>query len=69
MHQDEFRKFKGKVCFLSEALVGELVGLVEIEEAIWQVWLDAIEVAVLDVAEGRIRRIGAGKKPSRGPLT
>ena len=28
-----------------------------------------IEVAVLDVAEGRIWRIGAGKKPSRGPLT
>ena len=69
VHQDGFRKFQGKVCFLSEALVGELVGLVEIDEAIWQVWLGAIEVAVLDVAAGRIWRIGAGKKPSRGPLT
>ena len=69
VHQDGFRKFQGKVCFLSEALVGELVGLVEIDEAICQIWLDAIEVAVLDVAAGRIWRISAGKKPSRGPLT
>ena len=69
VHQNGFMKFKGKVCFLSEALGGELVGLVEINEAICQIWLDAIEVAVLDVAAGRIWRIGAGKKPSRGPLT
>ncbi len=47
-------KFKGKACFVSEVLVGELVNLVEIDEAIWQVWVGAIEVAVLDVAERRI---------------
>ncbi len=31
-------------------------------------WIE-IEVAVLHVAEGRIWRIGVGKKPSRDPLT
>ena len=61
-------KFKGKACFVSEVLVGELVNLVEIDEAIWQVWVGAIEVAVLDVAERWIWQIGAGKKPSRGLL-
>ena len=58
-------KFQGHQRYLSEALAGEVVGLVEVEEARWQVWFCNIAVAVLDVAKGKLWAVGAtGRRPA-----
>ena len=43
-------KFQGWQPHLSEALAGEAVGLVEVEEELWQIWFCDYKVAVLDAA-------------------
>ena len=67
MRADVKMKRRWKACFISDALKGALVGFVEIDEAVWEVWFGAVEVAVVDVAEGpdrprmRASRVGLMK--------
>ena len=49
-------KWKGGLLFLSEALVGELVGLKEVGELLWQIQFGEYPLGVLDERRGGILR-------------
>ena len=57
VRRDGSLKFQGRQPHLSEALAGEAVGLVEVEEELWQIWFSDYKVAVLDAA----------RRPSKPP--
>ena len=59
-------KFGGAQYFVSEALAGEMVGLVEVEEALWQVWFGPLEIAVVDTAGGELWPLGSAVSGPRG---
>lgn len=46
--------WNGKNIFISESLRGEHVGLIEIEDGIWQVYFSMIKLAELDCPKGKI---------------
>lgn len=65
VRRDGRMKFQGHQRYLSEALAGEVVGLVEVEEERWQVWFCNFAVAVLDMAQGKLWAVGAtGRRPA-----
>lgn len=49
-------KWKGSLLFLSEALVGEVVGLREVGESVWQIQFGEYPLGVLDERRGGILR-------------
>lgn len=51
-------KFQGQVWFLSTALMGERVGLLEVAEDQWQIWFGQRQLAVLDAIEQKLQRPG-----------
>ncbi len=59
-------KFRGEKYFLSEALRGELVGLVEVEEDVWQIWFGPVEVALFDAANRELWPLGSTARSPRG---
>ncbi len=59
-------KFQGEQYFLSEALAGELVGWVEVEEALWQIWFGPLEIALYDAAHRELWPLGAAACGPRG---
>lgn len=59
-------KLGGRQYFLSEALKGELVGFVEVDEALWQVWFGPAEIALVDAAGGELWPLGAAASGPRG---
>lgn len=59
-------KFLGKKYFLSEALARELVGLVEVDEAIWQIWFGPVELALFDAANHVLWPLGSVVSGPRG---
>ena len=59
-------KFLGEKYFLSEALRGELVGLVEVEEDVWQIWFGPVEVALFDAANRELWPLGSAARSPRG---
>ena len=65
VRRDGSLKFQGRQPHLSEALAGEAVGLVEVEEELWQIWFCDYKVAVLDAAQGKLWPVGsAGRRPA-----
>ena len=44
--------------FISQSLVGERVGLVEIDEGLWRVYFASLELGVMDEAKNRKRKTG-----------
>ena len=68
VRSDGYLKFQGRTRFLGEALGGELTGWVEVDDDIWQIWFGLAEVAIFDVAGGRIWSLGAkARGPCGGP--
>ncbi len=59
-------KFLGEKYFLSEALARELVGLVEVDEAIWQIWFGPVELALFDAANRVLWPLGSAVSGPRG---
>jgi hypothetical protein len=49
-------KWKGGLLFLSEALVGEVVGLQEVGESLWQIQFGEYPLGVLDERRGKVIR-------------
>lgn len=49
-------KWKGGLLFLSEALVGEVVGLREVGESLWQIQFGEYPLGVLDERRGKVLR-------------
>jgi transposase InsO family protein len=47
-------KWRGALLFVSEALTGELLGLEEIDEDVWSVWLDRFLIARLNDRTGEL---------------
>ena len=47
-------KFQGHQPHLSAVLAGEAVGLVEVEEGLWQIRFCDYKVAMLDVVQGKL---------------
>lgn len=43
-------QFQGWKYFLSEALARESVGLIEVDEDVWQLWFGPVEIALFDAA-------------------
>ena len=65
VRRDGSLKFQGRQPHLSEALAGEAVGLVEVEEQLWQIWFCDYKVAVWDAAQGKLWGVGsAGRRPA-----
>ena len=65
MRRDRSLKFQRRQPRLSEALAGEAVGLVEVEEELWQTWFCDDKVAALDAAQGKLWGVGfAGCRPA-----
>ncbi len=50
MRRDGSLKSQGRQPYLSEALAGEAVGLVEVKEELWQIWFCDYNVDVLGAA-------------------
>jgi len=50
-------KWKGKNVTLSKALWGQQIGLQPVEEALWAVYFENIELGVLDERLGRVQRL------------
>lgn len=61
-------KWAGERIFISEALIGEPVGLHEIEDGLWLVQYGPIELGAID-HKGRFKRLagGARAKPQGPP--
>jgi putative transposase len=59
-------KWRGERIFVSEALVGEPVGLAELADGSWAIRYGPVELGVIDVA-GRFRRLAAGARPKPQP--
>ena len=65
VRRDGSLKFQGRQPHLSEALAGEAVGLVEVEDELWPIWFCDYKVAVLDAAQGKLWGVGsAGRRPA-----
>ena len=63
--RDGSLKFQGRQPYLSEALAGDVVGSVEVEEDLWQIWFCGYKVAVLDSAQAKLWGVGsAGRRPA-----
>lgn len=54
VRHDRRVKLGGRQYFLNEALRGELLGLVEVDEALWQVLFGPAEIALVDTAGGEL---------------
>jgi len=58
-------KWRGGLLFVSEALIGELLGLEEIDEEVWSVWLDQFLIARLN---DRTRELVGSRTARRWPV-
>ena len=70
VRRDGSLNFQGRQPHLSEALAGEAVGLVEVEEELWQSWFCDYKVAVLDApkgSSGASAPLDAARRPSKLP--
>lgn len=56
-HSGMFR-FQDKPTFISETLGGQRIGLLEIEDRLWRVYLGSFELGILDQVESQGRRTG-----------
>jgi len=56
-------KWAGAKIFVSEALIGEPVGVIEIDSGQWLVRYFEVELGVIDQAGRRLRRRGVGRTP------
>lgn len=66
VRRDGSVKFQGREYFLSEALIGETTGWVEVEEAIWQIWFGPVEVALYDALGRTLWPLGSALSGPRG---
>ena len=53
--------WKGRILYASQALVGEFVGLVEIEEDLWKMYFGELELGLIDERDPKERRKHLGK--------
>ena len=49
-------KWRGRLIYLSEALIGELIGLEQISDRYWQVKFGHVNLAVVDDWAGKLTR-------------
>jgi len=56
-------KWRGSTRFISEALIGEAVGVREREDGHWVVRFADVPVALIDRTTGKVARFGAGRPP------
>ena len=56
-------KWRGAMCFITEALIGESVGIREREDGHWIVRFADIPVVLIDRHTGKVARFGAGRPP------
>lgn len=59
-------KFQGWKYFLSEALARESVGLVEVDEDVWQIWFGPVEIALFDAVNRELWPLGSPTSSPRG---
>jgi len=55
--------WRGSLRFISEALIGEAVGIREREDGHWTVRFADIPLVLIDRYSGKIARFGAGRPP------
>lgn len=51
-------RWRSRVTFVSQCLVGERIGLVEVDDGLWRVYFAALELGILDETENHRRKIG-----------
>jgi putative transposase len=49
-------KWEGAHIFVAEALVGEPIGLRQVDEQSWQVWFCSLKLGLLDLRKNKIIR-------------
>lgn len=57
VHRQGYLRFKGEDRFLSEALACQWVGLEEVDDLIWSIWLDRFLIARLHQRTGDWRPV------------
>jgi hypothetical protein len=62
-------RWGGDMIFLSEALIGEPVGIAETEAGDWLVRFAEIDLGIIDRRTTKLRRFTAGRPPRHQPTT
>ena len=60
-------KWGGRDILVSSALAGERIGLEPVEEGVWKVWFENLELGWFDERKGRIQRRKKLPPPPRHP--
>ena len=47
-------RWKGGFIYVSKALVGELIGLKQVDETLWEIYYSSVFLGILDESLGRI---------------
>lgn len=50
--------WRSRIVFVSDSLVGERIGLVEVEDGLWKVWFANMELGILDEVQLTKRKTG-----------